>query len=52
MKKAQRWICSACGGNFFPDHALARGKCPSCGGQGDVRSVDVDDSGVVHVRAE
>lgn len=48
MKKVQRWICSACGGNWWPEHAMALGHCPACKGQGAVKTVEQDDSGVVH----
>ena len=51
MKKVERWICSSCGGNYFPDHALALGYCPGCHGQGEVKKVAQDDSGVIHAKA-
>lgn len=50
MKKVKRWICSSCSGVFFVEVAQARGKCPSCGGQGDVRDVEQDEAGVVYVK--
>lgn len=49
MKKSQRWVCSSCGGNYFPDHAQALGHCPGCHGQGEVKDVEVDAAGVVKV---
>lgn len=52
MKKAVRWVCSSCGGNYFPDHAQALGYCPGCHGQGSVKNVEVDDAGVVKVAKE
>jgi rRNA maturation endonuclease Nob1 len=52
MNKVKRWICSACKGNYFPDHALALGRCPGCGGHGEVKTVEQDDAGVVHVPAD
>ena len=48
MKKVDRWVCSSCGGNYFPDHALALGRCPGCSGQGEVKKVEQDESGVIH----
>lgn len=47
MKKVERWVCSSCGGVYFPDHALALGYCPGCHGQGAVKQCEVDEAGVV-----
>lgn len=47
MSKVMMWVCACCGGVWFPDIAQARGKCPSCGGNGAVKACDRDDAGVV-----
>jgi DnaJ-class molecular chaperone len=49
LKIVKRWICSACSGVYFVEHAEARGKCPGCGGQGEPKDVEMDEAGVVHV---
>lgn len=51
MRRVQRFICSACGGNYFVEQAQALGKCPGCGGQGEVKTVQQDDAGVIHAKA-
>lgn len=43
----KRWVCSACGGIWFVEHAEARGKCPACSGQGAVQDCKRDEAGVV-----
>jgi rubrerythrin len=41
------WVCSACGGVWFPAVAEAHGRCPSCKGQGAVQDCTRDEAGVV-----
>ncbi len=47
LEKAKRWVCFACGGVWHVEQALARGRCPSCSGEGAVRDCYVDPAGVV-----
>ena len=49
MARAQMWVCSSCGGFYWPDVAQAQGKCPGCGGQGSVKAVERDESGILRV---
>lgn len=48
MTRVKMWVCDACGGVWHTAVALARGKCPSCGGNGRERACEQDDAGVVH----
>lgn len=41
------WVCSACGGVWHIPHAEARGRCPSCSGEGKVQDCTKDEAGVV-----
>jgi len=47
MSRVTMWICSACKGVYYPDHAVALGKCPGCGGNGKVQPCEKDEAGVV-----
>lgn len=47
MSKVKMWVCSACKGVYFPDHAIALGRCPGCSGQGKVQDCERDEAGVV-----
>lgn len=50
MKTVQRWICAACHAVHFAEVVEGRGgRCPTCGGSGEVKTCKVDDAGVVHV---
>lgn len=44
MTKKPRWVCDSCKGVWFN---APLGKCPSCGGTGKERTVEVDAGGVV-----
>lgn len=48
-KKEQRYVCTACGGNYF---APINDRCPGCRGAVELRDVTVDESGVVHVETD
>lgn len=46
MPKQTRWVCDACKGVWFN---APLGKCPSCGGGGKEREVEVALDGTVKV---
>lgn len=48
MKRVTRFVCDSCGAVHFAEVVEGQGgKCPTCKGQGSVRSCEMDDAGGV-----